>query len=239
MRASALLMIFNLLFLTSAQPCFAFDPSPSPPPKAFLQFEKRPGGEDETYRLLDSQNQKLDTGNRSTQTLQESIVLGQGRAQQMVDLLKDEEMQSALKKVTKKGNQILEENPDLRNPAAVIAGAFTLWAGRTFALIRGGDVQIFSRVEGRNQAGEFSMRSPLLNGRLRYAETEGANITIDRRISSISTSAEFSYNTRVKTYSGSLSHSIAPHIDFSFGASQPQTGTAPDGQAKLMYNLNF
>ena len=204
----------------------------------FLQFNYEPGRTADTLRMIDQQNRAMEAGDRSAKAMQDSISSNRSRAQDMVNLIKDEELQKALVKVTSRGKQVLTENPELKSPMGVIAGAVSLWYGRSIKLIKGDDFKLSTRLEARGRNGEFSMESPLLNGTLHYGVGD-LNISVNRRISSIDTSAELHYNMSNQSFNTQLRHSLAPNLDLTFGASQVPDTRQTDGRAGFEYRLDF
>ncbi len=205
----------------------------------FLQFTQRPGEDVDTLRMIEQQNRLQDSGNRNPISYQNPIANGQARAMQMVDMLRDQEMQKALRKVTLQGKQMLQENPDMKNPLTIIAGAFSLWTGRTLKLIRGDKFKLATRLEARSRSGDFSMESPLLNGKLSFSGLDGFTVSVNRSIASTGTQAGMVYNAKQQSITGQLTHPLTNNIDFSFGAVQLQQTNQTDGQAKLEYRLSF
>jgi hypothetical protein len=204
----------------------------------FLQFNYGPGRTADTLRMIDIQNREMEAGDRSRQTLQDNLSSNRSRAQDMVNMLKDEEMQKALVKVTARGKQVLTENPEIKSPMGIIAGAMSLWYGRSIKLIKGETFKLSSRLEIRGRNGEFSMESPLFNGTLHYGVGD-LNISVNRRISSIDTSAELYYNMNNQSFNTQLRHSLAPNLDLTFGASQIPDTRQTDGRAGFEYRLDF
>ncbi|MBC7397748.1 MAG: hypothetical protein H7333_09925 [Bdellovibrionales bacterium] len=238
-------MKFALLLLSFALPLsVAADPAPIAgvlvqDSNGFLQFTHKPGQDAETYRMLENQQRLQDSGNRNPTDYQNHISSGQARAAQMVEMLKDEEMQKALRKVTFQGKQILQENPDLKNPLTIVAGAFALWAGRTIRIFHSDHIKLSTRLEGRARTGDFNLESPFFNGRLSFSGNDGLNVSMNRSIASINTNAAFAYSVKQQSFSGQISHPLAPNLDLSFGAVQLQQTNQTDGQAKLEYRLSF
>lgn len=235
-------LLFTALF--AANLAWAASPTPTPgillqDPNGFLQFSHKPGEEAETYRMLEDQNRLQDSGSRNPIALQANISSGQARAQQMVDMLKDQEMQKALKKVTLQGKQMLQENPDLKNPVTIVAGAFSLWAGRTVKLIKEEKFKLMTHFEGRSRTGDFSMESPLLSGKFAFTGADGFSVSMNRSISSLNTMAAFVYSAKQQSFTGQLVHPLMQNLDLTFGASQLQQTNQTDGQAKLEYRLSF
>jgi hypothetical protein len=192
----------------------------------------------ETRLMLDQQNRRAAEGSNPLYN-QNSLQTGQARAEQMAEMIKTEEMEKALIKVTERGQSTLRENPSLKTPLGVIAGAMGLWMGNTVRLFKGDELKITSRIEGRNRSSEFNMESPLLNGRFRFSADQGFEVHMNRAISSINSRAELNYNIKNQTFSTSIRKRIAPNLDFSFGAAQFQQHSPTDGNARLEYQFNF
>lgn len=208
-------------------------------PGEFLNFNYKYGRESDTLYILDKQNRAYEAGDRSPQAMQNSIDTNRSRAQSIANMIKDEELEKAMVKVTARGKQLLHENQDLKNPLGVIAGAASLWYGRSVRLIRSEAFHLFTRVDGRNRSGEFSMESPLVNGRLKFQSGNGVDISMNRKISSISSEAELNYNTNTRSFNTEFRHRLAPNIDLSFGASKAPEATQTDGRASFQYRLDF
>ncbi len=200
---------------------------------------KKPGSDTETIRLLDAENHKFETHENGIFTYQKDQSDSSSRAQQMVKLIQDQQFQKAMQKITQKGNTVLEDNPGLKTPASVIAGAAALWYGRTVKLLKSEQISIFSRIEARNRSGEFSMQSPLLNSSLQFHGDTGMDLNINRRISSIDTSAQINYNMKSQSMGTQINHTLIPHLDFTLGRSQSTQTNQPDNRAGLQYQLNF
>ena len=200
---------------------------------------RKPGNDSETLRLLDKQNHQLETRENGIFGYQKNQESGSGQAQKMVKLIQDQEFQAAMGRLTRKGNTILEENPGLKSPLSVLAGAAALWFGRTINLIQSDGLTLTSRIEARNQSGEFTLQSPLLNSSLQYHSDTGMGLNINRKISSIDTSAQINYNMKNQTVGTQINHQLAPHLDFTFGVSQNPQSSQPDNRAGLQYQINF
>jgi hypothetical protein len=192
-----------------------------------------------TNNFIDQMERKIESGNSGVLDMQQDLILGQARAQQMVNILKDSELQQALVKVTARGKDVLADNPGIKGPGIVIAGAVSLWVGRTAQLIKGDVIKVDTRIEVRNRLGEFSMRSPLLDGKLQFSMNDGNSVSINRSISSIDSKAEFKYNLRYQTMTGEIHHTIIPHLDLNFGSAQIPLQNQTDGHAGLLYQFNF
>jgi hypothetical protein len=239
MRPTLSSLIFLLLIQSSsAQTHFGGEllhgsPTPS-------NARPTPRADSETLRILDEQNRELSAGNRSTASLFRSITGGEEQARRMVQALQDEEMRQALEKVTVRGREFLQKNSALRNPLAFIGGAMSLWMGNTVRLVNEEQFKISTRVEGRSRSGEFSMESPLLNGRLRFNGGEGFSINMNREIPGLKSRAEIDYQSRTQSLTTQIRQPIAPHLDLTFGTSQiPQLNNQTDGRAKIEYQFQF
>jgi hypothetical protein len=205
----------------------------------FLKFNKPSGSDVETLHILDQQERDYESGAQNEAHDQTQIDGNTARAQRMVDILKGDQMNGALNKVTKKGDSLLKDNPDLQSPGAVIASAVALWYGRGVKLFKTSDTtNFYGRFEGRTRTGEFSMQSPLFNGRLRYVMGSGADVTVNRSISSV-TSAEVVYRLQDRTTTAQMRQRIFPNIDVTFGAAPVPYTNQMDGRAGLYYNLSF
>lgn len=208
-------------------------------PNSLLHFKKKDGADVDTIRMIDAQNKITETGNHNTIALQGSILTGQAKAQEMVNALKGEELQKAMAQVTPRGKQMLQENPELKNPVMIIGGAFALWAGNTLRIIKEENFKINTYVQAKNRIGEFQMESPLFNGKLQFNDTDGVQVNMNRSISSIDSKANFSYSEKQQTVGGSLSHMLMPHVNLSVGTTQNNATNQIDQQAKIEYNLSF
>lgn len=243
MRTRVLNRFIAVILLGSAYAFAQQDSLPrnTPPlPDSGISVFRNPNGQQQdTNMMIDRQTLEQERGANSSLDNQNSIQSGQDRAGQMVEMLKTEEMQNALQKVTKKGKQALQEDPSLRTPIGVVAGAVGLWVGRTIKLIKDDRFTLSSRVEGRARTGEFSMQSPFLNGSFKLSADQGVEINMNRTISSIDARAEFNYNIRNQSFSTTIRHRIAPNLDFSFGASQVPQSSVTDGNARIEYRLDF
>ena len=225
-------------------------PSSTPPPDAntglittdtqhLIDIKTKAAQENATFRILDQQNSNQIAGNQNNFNVQTDIAIGKARAEQMVNLLQNAELQQAFTKVNAKGKEALQENPELKNPAAVIAGATSLWIGRTVQLIKDESFKLTTHVEGRSRSGDFSVESPLVNGKLKFQSNNGVNLNINRTISSIQSNAEVNYDVRSQTVSTQLKHRIAPNLDLSFGASESPLQNQIDERATIQYNISF
>lgn len=171
--------------------------------------------------------------------ISQNITIGRTRAEAMVRILQDQEMRKALNAVTEKGYELARENPELKSPAMVIAGAAALWVGRSVTLLRLQDARFSSRVSGRERSGSFSMESPILNGQFRFDQMNGAEVAVNRSVSSIDARAELSFNTKRQAVSTQVYHRIAPNLDLSVGASQNLINTQAEGTARIQYQIDF
>ncbi len=248
-----------LLFeVVAVSPCFAADvlsqsmPTPLPTaapvdvlteklkedPHSIWFFKKRQGEDVETIRMINSQDQLLNSGN-SNFKIQDSITGGQDRAKAMVQMLQNEELQKVLPRMTEKGNQMLRENPELQAPVGIIAGTFALWSGKTVKLIKGDNVKVATYIEAKSRSGDFRMESPLLNGKLQFNETDGVQLNVNRSISSIDSSASVIYSAKNQSVGGQVTHSLFPHLNLNYGTSQSTQTNQVDQRAWIDYQLRF
>ena len=226
--------LFVLFFSFNSFPAWSaekVDPLPSAPPPAegFLLLKQTEKEKHDTYQFLNAQdnpNQNMDSSAKNYES-------GKSRAQQMVNMLQNQELTKAFQKITDNGNKTLDENPEIKTPLAVIAGAASFWYGRTVRIMRGSDYNLSAKVEGRAQQSEFSMASPLMNGKLFYNAREGAGMGINRSIADLETEAGLQYNAKSQVLSTEIRKKIAPNLDLSFGASKIDQNT------KIEYRLNF
>lgn len=234
------LLLLSLWVAGSAHAQSSPLPEPPPPDNHILNtaaMGSPSDGAQHTNLLLDQQTREMQGA--SSLGTQEQIQNGRERAKQMVELLKKQEMERALQTVTKRGKQALQEDPTLRTPMGVLAGAVGLWVGRSVRLVTGEAFNLTTRIEGRARMSEFNMQSPFLNGRFRFSASDGADINLNRKISSIDSQAEVNYNTRYRSFSGQVRKTIAPNLDFTFGAQQIPQSSATDGNARIEYRLDF
>lgn len=206
-------------------------PSSSPPPAAggFLEYKPSAAEKSDTYQYLNRQDNPNTSMNANVQNYES----GKSRAQQMIGMLQNHELTKAFQKITGSAQKTLDENPEIKSPLGVIAGAAALWYGRTMKLIKGDDFSFNARIEGRAGRSEFSMGSPLLNGKLRFDGKEGMDVGFNRRISSLQTEASLQYNVRTQVMSTEIRQKLAPHLDLSFGASRLDQNT------KIEYKISF
>ena len=203
-----------------------------------LKF-KREGKDQETNLLLDKQERDSNFGTQNVGSQNANMSADQSRSQQMVNLLKDDQLQKAMLTVTKRGNDIVDNNPELKNPLTVIAGAVSLWYGRSVNLLKSTDFSLSSRFSGRERSGELSTSSPLLNGSLKYNPSNGIDLSINRSISSIQTSAELKYNVQSQGVTSQIRHHLMPNLDLSVGTTQMPNTNQPDNRAGVEYQIHF
>jgi hypothetical protein len=232
------LFLFLQLMLCARADQAELSPSVAPSDPLF-HFHVKSGEDAQTYRMIDNQNRIMDSGSRNAVSLQDSIVSGHARAKEMVDLLKNQELQHSFGQMSQRGKQMLQENSELKNPLSIIGGAVGLWIGRSVRLIKGDSFKLDTRVEGRARSGEFSMESPILNGKFSYRADGGLNMNLNRDIEPLAVKAEMNFNQHDQTLTGSLLHPLTPHLGLSFGATQYQQSNLTAGQASINYNLNF
>lgn len=155
------------------------------------------------------------------------------RAQQMINLLQDEELSKAFKKITEGGNKTLRENPGIRAPLAIISGAAAFWAGKTMNLFQQESFRFSAKIEGRYRRSEFSMESPLLNGKMKFDNQSGVELGVTRRFEPFKTDAMLNYNVRNQSVTTEVRHKLAPNVDLTFGASRFDQNT------RIEYRFNF
>lgn len=225
-------VIFCSLSGNSAQSGEKINQFPSPPPPAsegFLQYKNSPAQANDNYQFISKQentNSNMDSNIKNYES-------GRSRAQQMVALLQNKELTKAFQKITNSGNKTLDENPEIKSPLGILAGAASFWYGRTLKLIKGENLNITAKMEIRSQKSEFSMSSPLMNGKLKFDASEGIGIGFNRSIEELQTEAVVEYNSKSQIISTELRKKIAPNLDLSFGASKIDQNT------KIEYRINF
>lgn len=202
---------------------------PPPPAEGFLLMKTSPKEKSDTYHYLSNQDDPNTNRDKNIKNYES----GKSRAQQMVGMLQNKELTKAFEKITESGNKTLNENSEIKTPLAIIAGAASFWYGQTVKLIRGNDFNFSARLEGKAQRSEFSMGSPLLNGRLKFDAKEGMDLGVNRSISTLQADAAVQYNARNQVFSTEVRKKIAPNLDLSFGASRLDQNT------KVEYRLNF
>ncbi|MBU6154510.1 MAG: hypothetical protein KGP28_09440 [Bdellovibrionales bacterium] len=205
-----------------------------------LEFKRRSEEKEATLRTLERQEQQHDFGNTNSNFQAGNLLIGRERAANMVRSLQDEQFRRALSRVTSKGKQLLQENKSFQTPIAILAGAATFWFGATVRLFKGESIMIHSRVEGRSRRAEFTLESPFLNSRLLFDGGTGFTMNINRSIASINSTVDLNYNSRSQSFSTEFRHPIAPHLDFSIGATQiPELNNRTDGRARIQYQFDF
>jgi hypothetical protein len=234
-----ILFLLLMQWMTSVQAMPTPTPSIGPPADTLFHFTVKSGEDAPTYRMIDAQNKIMDSGSRNIVSTQDSLVSGHARAQEMVDLLKGQELQHAFGGVNEKGKQMLQENPEMKNPIAIVAGAVSLWVGRTVKLIKDEKFKLATRLEARSRTGEFSMESPILNGKLSFTGGSGFNMNVTREINPVNLRAEMNYSQHDQNITGQFVHPITPNLGVVFGATQWQQNNQTDGRASVQYNLSF
>ncbi len=204
MKLSAFFMM--ILTLLTRSPSLKAEPTPSPAfesyggailgnPNGMLAPKNQAAMKAETERFIDSQNRTYDRGSRSTTELAESLGTGETRARQVATLLKDEEFQKVLSRMTERGNTLLKENQGLKTTGQIIFGAASMWFGASIRLFKGESINITTRFEGRARKGEFTIESPLLNSKLVFQGDSGLHLNLNRKIASINSTAELNFET--------------------------------------------
>lgn len=203
--------------------------SPPPPEKeGFLMYKPSAEQEQDTYQYLNKREKPNSNMDQQTKDYES----GKLRAAQMVNLLQNKELTDAFQKILSNSGKTINQNKEVFFPLGVIAGAASFWYGRTVTLIKG-DIHLTTRIEGASRRGEFSMNSPLFNGKLKFDGVEGMGLGIDRKISEIQAEASIQYNAKNQTFSTEVRKKIAPHLDLTFGASKMDQNT------KIEYRINF
>ncbi|NDF14039.1 hypothetical protein EB061_01785 [bacterium] len=207
---------------------------------SLLRFQPNPAAREATEKMIEARERMLSSGDRNPGDLARDLQTSRGRAELMVQALKDEQFQRAIKKVTEEGRILLEQNQGLKGPASFIAGAAAFWYGTTLSLFQGDSMKIQTRIEGRGQRSEFSLESPLLNSRVVIGAQNGVQLNLNRSIASLGSSAELNYFGNTGSISTQVNHPIAPNLNLSIGASQiPEMNNRMDGRAKLEYQISF
>jgi hypothetical protein len=207
---------------------------------SLLRFDANPGAREATERMIDAHERMITNGTRSTEMLSKDLEASRSRADLMVEALKNEQLQKALKKVTEEGKEILNQHQGLKAPVSFIAGAAAFWYGTTLNLFNGDSMKIDTRIEGRSRRSEFSLESPLLNSKVVFGAQSGVEVNINRSIASLGSSAELNYFGSTGSFSTQIRHPIAPHLNLSIGTSQiPEMNNRTDGRAKIEYQINF
>ncbi len=239
-----------LTFLTG-NPFSKAEPTPSPAfdtyggailgnPNAMLAPKTHAAMKSETERFIDSQNRMYDRGSRSTADLAESLGTGEARARQVANLLKDEEFQKVLRRMTERGNTLLKENQGLKTPGAILYGAASMWFGASIRLFKGEAVKINARFEGRARKGEFTIESPLLNSKFVFQSESGLHVNLNRKIASLNSTAELNFMSKTQSLSTQVRHPLSNHLDLTIGSTQlPEFNNQTDTRAKIEYQFNF
>jgi hypothetical protein len=209
-------------------------------PNGFFKYQENPEYKNQTLKMIEEQARLSETGDRSTRTHMLQVLQGQSRAEQMVEALKNQDLEKAMAKVTARGNAILESNTGLKAPASVIAGAVALWVGRSIRVFNDSGYELNTRIEARSRSGEFNLNSPFLNSRVLYNPDQGVSVNLNRNIASLRTQAEMNYNTQSRIFSTQLVQPLSSGFSLSVGAgSNLNQSNQTDGRASLQYNLNF
>ncbi len=169
----------------------------------------------------------------------DSVVMGRQHAENMVRLIQDRELQKALEKIMVRGKQTLLQNEGLHGTALVIAGATSLWVGRTIKLIRGKSFAVDQRIEGRNRAVGLNFRTSIFETQTRYQSGMGLSLQIGHTIPEIKSSFGISYNQLDQSTRGIFSHELFPHLNINFGAGRSPAQSGLEGNATLNYNIEF
>jgi len=219
-----------ILLKDSSAWCYTLIPIAAPPPSpSMLPLKTSKTFPNEGEQTLKNRESKPYSISDSAKEYDQN----KNRAQQMINLLQDEELSKAFKKITEGGNKTLRENPGIRAPLAVISGAAAFWAGKTMNLFQQESFRFSAKIEGRYRRSEFSMQSPLLNGKLKFDTQAGMELGFNRRFEPLKTDAMLNYNVRNQTISTEVRHKLAPNIDLTFGVSRLDQNT------RIEYRFNF
>ena len=80
----------------------------------FLNFNFKEGRNSDTLNYIDKQNKAMEAGDRSSKAYQDQLTGNRAKAEEMANMIKDEELQKAFAKVTVRGKQLLQENQELK-----------------------------------------------------------------------------------------------------------------------------
>ncbi len=155
------------------------------------------------------------------------------RAQAMINMIQDQELSKAMRIVTEKGMQSLNENPGIKAPIYVISAAASFWAGRTFDLIREESWKFSARLEARNRRGEFLMRSPLMNGTMRFEPSTGMNVSLNRNFDRFRADTFLHYQQQNQSLSTGFRYRLTPNLNLSVEAGRYDQNT------RIEYQFNF
>ena len=240
MKAFPFMAFFGVicsLLLQSATTEFAWSedkttpiPKQEPPPASgFLQFKSNDQKKLETLNTSNRQSEGFFRIDDSYKNLQ----MGQSRAQEMIVMLKNQDLTDAFKKITLKNNRDITGNPAIAAPLFMISGAAAFWYGKTMKLFQTESMQFNARIEGQSKRSEFSMSSPLLNGKLNFNDQTGMNFGVGRQISSINANAYLNYNFKEQSINTEIRQKLSPQIDLTFGVGKT------DQKTKIEYRINF
>jgi hypothetical protein len=199
------------------------------PPSGILQFKTN---NQKTMETVNASN-RITEGFFRLEDSFRNLQIGKSMAQEMALLIRNQELADAFSKITLKKNKELKENPALAAPFMIITGAATFWFGKTINVFKSDVFQMSARIEGQTRQSEFSMSSPLMNGKLNFNENTGTSMGVGRRISSLNANAYINYNFREKAVNTEFRQKISPNIDFSFGVGKYDQNT------KIEYRFNF
>ncbi len=222
-------VVFSLIFIHSSVAVT----TPTPAQREALERKRQ------TEQFIDKQEQKQNYNLSRPDDIQRDLIIGQDRAREIIRILQDQELQKAFADINERGRNFLNNNEGAKAPLGVLAGAASLWIGRTFRLIREQQFELSSRFEGRSQSGEFNLNSPLLNGSVLFNRNDGMGLRLNRELGLLDTRTEFSYFSRDQRLSTGITHRLSPNIDLSFGVSQSAIVPQTDSRAGIHYQLSF
>jgi len=222
---SKFVLIFVVGMITGSHPAWAsHDP--------LSQIKPPPEPESEFFNYRKPSANQIDL-NRSIAMDSLSIDRDRMKAQQMVNMLQDQELGKAFKKVTEQGMRTIKENPGIQAPIYVISAAASFWAGKTFDLLREESLRFTAKFEGRSRRSEFSMLSPIMNGSLKFEQSTGLNVSIHRDFDQYQTQTFLNYNMNNQSVSTEVRYRLMKNLDLSVGASRLDQNT------KIEYRFNF
>jgi hypothetical protein len=196
-----------------------------------------PGVTEQTHRMLDRQELARERGTQTLSEKQNIAATNNAHAMSMVEMIKSAEMNFAMNKIAVKGEKFLKDNEELQTPAGVVAGAFALWAGRSMRIMKNGEIEVFSAISLRDKSGNFNFKSPIVNGQLRFDQTQGLNVGVNRSLSSINTNAEINYNSAQNGFSGNILHQLLPNVSIGIGTGINQG--VQENTGRIQYHLDF
>jgi hypothetical protein len=232
-KYALLLMILNAFMVTQSNAASVpVDLPTAPPPDAsggLIELKKGKNTAHPSEYELRHRESNMQNVSSNTTTYDSDRT----KAIQMINLLQDEELSKAFKKVTETGKRTLQQNPGIKAPIYLISGAAGFWAGKTLDLLKQESFRFSARFEGRSRRSEFNMSSPLLNGQMRFDSNLGNQFILHRNFEMIRTETSLQYRFQDQVISTEIRYRVAPNIDMTFGASRIDQST------KLEYRFNF